>query len=147
MAETQNNMPTIDIENCDGNRETEDIIDVLNPSSDLLLRVDNHTGLCSLITMICSPGWIHKPRLHHMYSDIPSTHRLLIYNVISTYTDDDVVYYISRAEEHRLKHASLVDMRDNEGIDDDDMRPKSFDGTPKRRTKRQNFLLKNGSAV
>ena len=54
-----------------------------NPSSDLLLRADNRTG-------ICSPGWIHKPRLHSP------------------------------------PHASLAGRGNNEGINNDDMRPKRW---------------------
>ena len=73
-----------------------------NPSSNLLLLADNRTGLCRLMTMICSPGWIHKPRLHHT-----------------------------------LERTPLVDNGDNEGINDDDMRPKSVDRAPKRWTKRR----------
>ena len=82
-------------------------------------------GLCRLKTMICSPGWIHKPCLHHTHSDLPRTNCLLIYNMRSTYTDDDVMYYVSQAE-RRIECASLADRGDNEGIDGDDIRPKLF---------------------
>ena len=89
-----------------------------NPSSNLLLLADNRTGLCRLMTMICSPGWIHKPRLHHTYGDFPPTPRpLIIYNTRSTFKDDDVVYYVSRAD-RRLERAPQVDGGDNEGINE-----------------------------
>ena len=58
MAESQDNMSTIDIENRDHHRETEGIVDALKPSSDLLHRADNRTGLRRLVTMIRSPGLI-----------------------------------------------------------------------------------------
>ena len=56
-------------------------------------------GSCRLMMMVCSPGWMHKPRLHHT-----------------------------------LERTPLVDNWDNEGINDDDMRPKSVDRAPKRWT-------------
>ena len=111
-----------------------------NPSSDLLLRADNRTGLRRLITMVCSPGWIHKPCLHHTYGDLPPTPRPLIHNMRPTFTDDDVMYSVLQAE-RRLEHDSLMGRGDKEGINNDDMRPKSLDGTPNRWTKRQNFLF------
>ena len=58
MAESQDDMSTIDMEQCDHHRETEDIVNVLNPSSDLLHRADNRTGLRRLVIMIRSPGLI-----------------------------------------------------------------------------------------
>ena len=45
MAETQDNMSAIGTEDRDHYRENEGIIDVLNPSSDLLHCADNCTGL------------------------------------------------------------------------------------------------------
>ena len=116
-----------------------------NPSSDLLLRADNRTGLLRLMTMICSPGWIHQPCLHHTHNDLLPTTCSLIHNMRPTFTDDDVMYSVSRAE-RRLEHDSLTGRGDKEGINNDDMRPKSLDGTPNRWTKRQNFLW-NGAAV
>ena len=62
-----------------------------------------------------------------------------------TFTDDDVMYSVSRAE-RRLEHDSLTGRGDKEGINNDNLRPKSLDGTPERWTKRQNFLW-NGAAV
>ena len=58
MAETQDSMSTINMEVRDHNRENEGIVDVLNPSSDLLYRADNRTGLHRFVTMIRSPGLI-----------------------------------------------------------------------------------------
>ena len=58
MAESQDDMLTIDMETRDHHRENEDIVGVLDPSSDLLHRVDNRTGLRRLVTMIHSPGLI-----------------------------------------------------------------------------------------
>ena len=116
-----------------------------NPSSDFLLRADNRTGLLRPITMICSPGWIHQPRLHHTRNDLLLTTCSLIHNMRPTFTDDDVMYSVSRAE-RRLEHDSLTDRGDKEGINNGDMQPKLLDGTPERWTKRQNFLW-NRAAV
>ena len=58
MAESQDDMSTIDMEQCGHNREPEGIISALNPSYDLLHRADNRTGLRRLVTMIRSPGLI-----------------------------------------------------------------------------------------
>ena len=149
-------MTFIDMDDWDRNREAKAGVDYVktdhpilefhrdtdfNPSSDLLLRADNRTGLRRLMTMVCSPGWIHQhqPRLHHTHNDLPPTTRPLIHNMRPTFIDDDVMYFVSRAE-RRLERASLVGRGDKEGINNNDMRPKSLDGTPKRWTKRQNFL-------
>ena len=69
-----------------------------SPSSDLLLRADN----------LCSPGLIHQPRLHYTHNDLPPTTRPLIHNTRPTFTDDAVMYFVSRAEQRRLERASLV---------------------------------------
>ena len=63
MAETQDNMSTIGTEDRDHYREDEGIIDVLNPSSNLLYCADNCTGLCRLMTTIRSPGLIRAHSL------------------------------------------------------------------------------------
>ena len=141
-------MTFIDMDDWDRNREAEAGVDYVktdhlivefhrdtdfNPSSDLLLRADNRTGLRRLITMVCSPGWIHKPCLHHTYGDLPPTPCPLIHNMRPTFTDDDVMYSVSRAE-RRLERTPQVDSGDNEGINDDDTLPRSFDASSKRRT-------------
>ena len=141
-------MTFIDMDNCDRNREAEAGVDYVktdhpivefhrdtdfNPSSDLLLRADNRTGLRRLMTMVCSPGWIHQPRLHHTHNDLLPTTRTLIHNMRPTFTDDDVMYSVSRAE-RRLERASLVGRGDNKGINNDNIRRKSFDASSKGRT-------------
>ena len=120
-----------------------------------LLRVDNRTDLRRLRMSILSPVWIHNPRLDHQHyhttrtsfqsepsqeSDLPPASRLLEYNTESTYTWDDTVYNVTRAE-CQLECMSLVDRGANGGICDDDMRPISFDKTSKWRTKPQGWNM------
>ena len=104
MAESQDDMSTTDMEQCDHHRETKDIVDALNPSSDLLHHADNRTGLCRLVTMTHSPGLIRA------------------YSFERTNT---TTYSVSRHERLAV-FLSLIDRGANGGICGDDLRKVSL---------------------
>ena len=100
MAESQDDMSTIDMEQCGHNRETDGITNALNPSYDILHRADNRTGLRRLMTMIRSPGLIRA------------------YSLERTNT---TTYSVSRHERLAV-FLSLIDRGANGGICGDDLR-------------------------
>ena len=97
------------MEDCDRNRQTEDIIDVLNPSTDLLHCADNCTRLHRLMPMICSPGLIRNIRNLRAYASERSSNEI------------PIIYLVSRSE-HQPTFMSLVDRGAIGCICGDDMR-------------------------